>query len=358
MTSTATTTRRQFLAHSALGGISLAALAAMPTTALARALQPAGEAPPPLGVMGWKVLQPGIMAIADLSMGGNTMLVVSDGKALLIDTKYPYFAGGLLKDAADQIKADITQDRIELTLINTHHHGDHTGGNAVVVPVASASYAHANALPRIQAQFEKYVQGAKAGPSELARSKAPEKFMPFAKAAAEASDSWTEKTAVPKIAINGSGNTLSLGKVVVKTHHYGAGHTDNDLVIHLPEQNIVHTGDLVFNGLNPFFDPSANATARGWIESLKQTRKLCNPETTVIPGHGPIAGPEIIDNQMRYFEQLIAAIEGEIEKGTPKEELANMSWDFMNGLGFEQIKPRIIGGVYDELLAEKTNEQP
>lgn len=357
MTSHTITTRRQFLAQGALGGLSLMALASMPSGALASLLQPAGEAPPPIGVMGWQVLQPGIMAIADLSLGGNTMLVISEGKALLIDTKYPYLAGALLTDAADQIKADVTQDRIDLTLINTHHHGDHTGGNAVIVPIAGASYAHANALPRIQAQLENYVQGAKAGPSQLARTNAPEKLMPFAKAAAEACESWTDKTAVPKIAINGSGNTLSLGKVMVKTHHYGTGHTDNDLVIHLPEQNIVHTGDLVFNGLNPFFDPSANATARGWIESLQQTRKLCNPETRVIPGHGPIAGPEVIDNQIRYFEQLIESVQAEIEKGTPKDELVNMSWAFMDGLGFEQIKPRVIGGVYDE-LNPTSEEQP
>lgn len=347
---TSTTSRRQFLAMSTLGGISLAALASMPAAAMARVLQPAGEAPPPvLGLMGWRVLQPGILALADLSTGGNTMLVVADGKALLVDTKYPYLAGAMLKDAADQIKADMTQDRIDLTLINTHHHGDHTGGNAVIVPIASASYAHSNALPRIKDQLDRYVQGAKAGPSELARNNAPEALMPFAKAAAEASATWTEKTAVPKIAINGSGNTLSVGEIMIKTHHFGAGHTDNDLVIHLPDQNIVHTGDLVFNGLNPFFDSSANATPRGWIGSLRETRKLCNETTTVIPGHGPIAGPEIIDAQIRYFEQLIESVQAEIDKGSAREEIVNMSWAFMDGLGFEQIKPRVIGGAYDEL---------
>ncbi len=357
MSTTFTTTRRQFLAHSALGGLSLAALAAMPAGALARALEPAQE-PEFFGIMGWRVLQPGIMAIADLTTGGNTLLLVTGDKALLVDTKYAYFAGALLHDAAQQIQADTTRDRINLTLINTHHHADHTGGNAVIVPIASASYAHANALPRIRQQHDRYVQGAKAGPSELARNKAPEALMPFAKAAAEASATWTEKTAVPKIAINGSGNTLSLGDFVVKTHHFGTGHTDNDLVIHIPEQNIVHTGDLVFNGLNPFFDTSANATARGWLESLRHTRKLCNAETTVIPGHGPIAGPEIIDTQIRYFEQLIEAIQAEIEKGTPKDEVVKMSWEFMDGLGFEQVKGRIIDGVYDELNAASTTPQP
>lgn len=344
--------RRSFLNQAALSGMALTAISALPASAIARVIQPAGEAPPPVGVLGWKTLQKDIYAIADQTMGGNTLLVASQGKALLVDTKYPYLGGALLNDAAGLIDADLTKsDSIELTLINTHHHGDHTGGNAIIVPSASASYAHANALPRIKDQLERYVQGAKAGPSQLARSDADEKLMPFAKAAAEACASWTEKTAVPKIAISGSGNTLSIGGVTVSTHHYGAGHTDNDLVIHLPEHNILHTGDLVFNGLHPFFDPDANATARGWIESLRQTRKLCNAETTVIPGHGPIAtGPGIIDAQIRYFEQLIEAIQAEIEKGTPKEQVVEMSWGFMDGLGFEQIRGRMISGVYDELI--------
>ena len=345
--------RRSFMNHMALGGISLAALSTLPASALAKGFQPAKEELPELmGVLGWTTLLENIYAIADESMGGNTLLVASEGKALLIDTKFPYLAGALLHDAANQIGADIaTSDSIELTLINTHHHGDHTGGNAVIVPIASASYAHANALPRIRDQHENYVQGAQAGPSQLARSKASDELMPFAKSAAEASKAWTKITAVPKIAISGSGNTLSIGGITVSTKHFGTGHTDNDLVIHLPDHNIVHTGDLVFNGLHPFFDPSANATARGWIESLKQTRKLCNAETIVIPGHGPIAGPEIIDTQINYFESIIASIEAEIEKGTPKEEVVEMSWDFMNGLGFEQIRSRMISGVYDELTS-------
>jgi glyoxylase-like metal-dependent hydrolase (beta-lactamase superfamily II) len=349
------TTRRDFIRSGALGALALGALAGSPASVLARVLQPAAspeQVPELMGILGWTPLQKDIYAIADITSGGNTLLVASQGKALLVDTKFPYIAGALLQDAANQIGADITaSDSIELTLINTHHHGDHTGGNAIIVPIASASYAHANALPRIREQHQRFVQGAQAGPSELARNNADEKLMPFAKSAAEASKSWTEKTAVPKIAISGSGNTLSIGGITVSTKHFGTGHTDNDLVIHLPDHNIVHTGDLVFNGLHPFFDPSANATARGWIESLKQTRKLCNAETTVIPGHGPIAGPEIIDTQINYFESLIAAIQTEIDKGTPKEEISAMSWDFMNGLGFEQIRTRMIEGVYDELSA-------
>ena len=354
-------TRRLFMQQSSLAGLSLAALSSIPATALARSLSAPEKAPdeePPMGVLGWTLLLPGIFALDKPGMGGNTLLIVAEGKALLIDTKFSYLGAALLHDVANQIQADITKDRIDLTLINTHHHGDHTGGNAIVLPIAGASYAHANALPRIRAQHESYVQTAKNGPAQLARSNASEQIQSFARAAADACEIWTDKTAVPKIAINGSGHTLSVGKIVVRTHHFGAGHTDNDLVIHLPEENIVHTGDLVFNGRHPYFDPSANATARGWINSLRETRKLCNSETTVIPGHGKIAGPACIDAQINYFEQLIQSVEAEINKGTAREAVGTMSWEFMKDLEAEQIRERAVIGVYDELINEKPTEQP
>ena len=336
--------RRSFLRSTSMGALALTAAGIMPIRALA-----ASAADPAQMVLDWSELAPGFWAIADTETGGNTLLVVSDSKALLIDTKFPFYAGAILADAASQLGADTTDDGIELTLINTHHHGDHTGGNAIIVPSSAASYAHANALPRIKEQFQRYQQGAQAGPSQLSRSGASDTLIAFAKQAAELSETWTEKTAVPKIGIDGSGNTLSVGSVKVSTHHFGPGHTDNDLVIHMPEHNIIHAGDLLFNKLHPFIDASAGATARGWIVSLRAMRKLCDEETTVIPGHGEIAGAEIIDTQITYFESLISEVQTEIGNGSDRETITAMSWSFMDGLGFEQIRARAIGAVYDEL---------
>lgn len=352
MTASTHLTRRAFLRSASAGAAGMGMLALLPASALARLGDPDTK-DQLMGLMGWGTLGKGIFATSDVPSGGNTLLVASEGKALLVDTKFPYLAGAILRDSADQIGADITHnDSIDLTLINTHHHADHTGGNAIIVPAASASYAHANAIPRIRAQFQQFVQSAQAGPSQLARSDADERLMPYAKAAAEASATWTEKTAVPRIAISGSGNTLGIGGVKVATKHFGTGHTDNDLVVHLPDHNIVHTGDLVFNGLHPFYDTNAKANARGWIESLTQTRALCDAETTVIPGHGDIAGPEIIDAQIRYFQSLIESIEAEIARGTPKDEITQMRWGFMDAMEFDQLRPRMIGGVYDEIATE------
>lgn len=355
--------RRTFIKASALSGFALAALAAAPGGAIARLL----VAPEPVAIktiLTWTNLAPAgqtgpapkfaFYALVDAASGGNSLLVVSQQKALLVDTKYPSYAGALKLDAASYIGADTSGDTINLTLINTHHHGDHTGGNPIIVPAAAASYAHKNALPRIKAQFSDYVQNAKAGADRLKQEDTPEHNLPdelirLARQAADAAPTWTETTALPKIAIDASGSNLTIGEVKISTHHFGPGHTDNDLVVFFPDHNIIHTGDLVFNGLHPYFDPAGGANAKGWINALAQTRKLCNDTTVLVPGHGPVGDATAIDTQIAYLEALIAAVQGEIDKGTPKDEITAMSWDFMEGLGFEQAQARAISAVYDEL---------
>ncbi len=354
--------RRAFIKTSAASAFALAALAGAPAApSLARILG-APDPQPVNTILNWAPLIPSdkpdpayaFYALVDQSSGGNSLLLVSRGKALLIDTKFPAYAGALKLDAAALIGADTRGDSFNLTLINTHHHPDHTAGNPIIVPAAAAAYAHKNALPRIKAQFNDYVQAAKSGPDQLKGQDTPEHNLPdelirLAQQAADAAPTWTDSTALPKIAIDASGNTLTIGEVKLTTHHFGPGHTDNDLVVHFPDHNLIHTGDLVFNTLHPFFDPAGGATAKGWINALTQTRKLCNETTTLVPGHGLVGDATAIDNQIAYLEALIAAVQAEIDKGTPKDQITEMSWDFMEGLGFEQARARAIGAVYDEL---------
>lgn len=347
--------RRGFMKASALTAFSLGAMATGAAPAMASLLRSRPGAPdePIPTLLDWGLLieKMPIHALVDPNSGGNSLLVSSKGKALLVDTKFPYLATAIRADIAAFLGADPTQDNLELTLINTHHHADHTGGNPIIVPAAAASYAHKNAIGRIRSQHERYVQTAKAGPGQLKRqgSEATDPLLKLAMATADASSAWTPNTAVPKIAIEASGNALTIGEIPVKTHHFGPGHTDNDLVVRLPEHNIVHTGDLVFNGLHPFFDRDGGATARGWVASLKQVHALCDENTIVIPGHGQITNRAAIDRQISYIENLVKHVKDEIAKGTPKEQLTEMSWDFMTGLGFEQARPRAIAAVYDEL---------
>ena len=89
--------------------------------------------------------------------------------------------------------------------------------------------------------------------------------------------------------------------------------------------------------------------AIAWVLSDETVDELCDDETVVIPGHGEIGDRSIVRAEIQYHAKLIDAVQSEIDKGTSKENAQEMSWAFMEGLGFESIRGRAIGAVYDEL---------
>jgi len=329
--------RRQSLKLLAL----ISAAAALPSPLIAAARSNAAS---PL--LGWTSLPnptKGYHLIADLATGGNTLLATQNQHAILIDTKFASYGPALRADAQT-----LNQGSPHLTLINTHHHGDHTGGNAFVIPYTTHSYAQDNAVARIQSQINQAIGEAKSGPEKFAKANAPKELIALAQHAADSTHQITKDTVTPKHSVESSKIIAHPGDQV-SLHHFGSGHTDNDLVVHFENDNIIHTGDLIFASLHPFFLPSGGATALGWIKSLKEVQKLTDKRTQVIPGHGQPGGPELIQTQIDYLEQLVEQVQKQINAGTSKENTAEMEWDFMKDLGFERIRPRAINAVYDEL---------
>lgn len=330
--------RRNFLAF--LSATAGAAVFSSP--ALANLIS-TSSAPP---ILAWNTIhKAGFHVMADQNTGGNALIMTSGDQTLLIDTKFAHLGGSLFSDAKTFAAP---QGDFDLTLINTHHHGDHTGGNGMIVPYAT-SYAHKNAVKRIKTQLDTFKQAAKSGPAQIKRSKGSEDQLKHAIAAANASESWTRADIAPKNRVPDEGMAIKIGDQAVAMHHFGRGHTDNDLVVHFEEHNIIHTGDLVFAGLHPFFDPSARVTAIGWTKSLKGILELCNDETIVIPGHGPVGNKQTVQTQLDYINSIIEHVQADIDAKVSKEETAKKTWDFMEGLGFEGIRERAINAVYDEL---------
>ncbi len=320
--------RRDFLG----GMVAAGGLLALGSDRLFAAVAPGAPAGT---LLNWDDAGTGAYAMVDRSTGGNTLVLISDGHALVIDTKSP------LHGAAIRGDTEVLGGSASVTLLNTHHHGDHTGGNASFADVPS--YAHTNAKPRIEAQLERYRRG---GASADGSGTPLENLAPMVR---RASSAWTAGLFTPEHLIGDEGTELTIGKRRVEISHFGAGHTDNDLVAMIPSLNLMHTGDLVFSGLHSFYDPNGGYSARGWIESLEQTLALCDSETVVIPGHGEVGDRSIIQAEIRYHSKLIEAVQAEIDKGTSKENAQEMSWAFMEGLEFESIRARAIGAVYDEL---------
>ncbi len=296
-------------------------------------------------ILDWAKLTGHTRAVVNVALGGNSLMVVSGGEALVVDSKFPYLGGVLREDAKAEAGGEGAG---RVSLLNTHHHGDHTGGNSAFVG-RGKTYAHPKAIERIRGQIDSYRTGAEAAVGQVSQNLAGNRrAIELAIEVAENAANLKADDFVPTDAVEG-GSQIKVGKLTLDIHHFGAGHTDNDVVVHLADENVVHTGDLVFNGLHPFFDPNGGVNAKGWIKSLTGVLELCDGETTVVPGHGPIGGREIVEGMRSYLEQLIEAVAAEIEKGTSKEDAQQMTWPFMDGLGFEQIKGRAIGAVYDQL---------
>jgi len=343
MPADATHTRRRFLAATLAGGAGLA----LSPTLLAGSLRSARRAEL---ILPWGEVAPGVHGLVDASFeatgatGGNVLVVHSGGESLVIDSKFPYLGGAIRADA-EALGEGTT------ALINTHHHADHTGGNHAFKARSDRVQvmAHENASRRIRSGLAGYKQAAQAGPRQ-ANDYAPdnERLNELARETASNAESLNAGSFTPSLSLGDEG-TVTIGEIGIDYRHHGTGHTDNDLVLSIDGGRVVHTGDLVFHGVNPFFDPSAGVTARGWIESLDAIERACNPDTIVVPGHGPAGDVEIVRAQRRYLEQLIESVQNDIDAGVSKDDARAKVYPFMEGLGFEGITGRAIAAVYDEL---------
>lgn len=334
------TTRREFLIQAGVWGGAMAAATALPRWARAGTAAPAGT------ILTWDEIQPGIRGAIDFSTGGNSLIIAGEGAALVIDAKFPLLGVAIRQDAESFFDGPVN-----LTLLNTHHHADHTGGNVGFFGVESRA-AHPKAIERIRGQFDVYQKNVEAGPSQARRfDDGSGRIVKIAQELADRADKLKAEDWTPEKAVSG-GDHLTVGGITAELHAFGAGHTDNDLVVRLPKQNLVHTGDLVFNALNPYFDPEGGVTVRGWIASLRKTLELCDADTVVVPGHGPVGDKGIVSWQIGYMEQLVEAVQKQIDDGVPKDQAVDATFPFMMGLGFAQVTGRAIGAVYDELKGE------
>ncbi len=335
--------RRAFLTSASLGTLAC-------WTASAGVFAPGGYKRDDEGpILPWDRVRPGVWVTpADLP-GGNVAVIAAAGRAVVIDSKFASVAAALAHDAS--VFAEPDEAGARLTLVNTHHHGDHTSGNATFAHVGAAVVGHINATSRIASQIDRY-RASLTSAADDARGIDPanERLIELAQAQAALASSLRPSDAVPVVAV-GPHAEVQVPTMPIELRHFGAGHTDNDLVARIESQNVVHTGDLVFNGLHPFFDASAGVSAAGWMESLSQVEALCDDETVVVPGHGPVGDVEIVRTQRAYIEQLVDAVKRAQADGSTREQATERTFDFMEGLGFDRIRPIAIGVVWDQVAA-------
>ena len=249
--------------------------------------------------------------------GGTIGFYQSKEGFIVIDSQFP--------DQSKHLIAELKK-KSELPfklLINTHHHGDHTGGNICFKDLTEHVAAHENCL----LNYKRVSEQSKTVEKQLFQD------ITFG-------ETWKYKA----------------GKERIKTHYFGPAHTNGDIIVHFEHANVAHMGDLLFNQMHPFIDRSAGASINNWLKVLQKTRSTFDNETVFIFGHATdpekvIGTKEDIKAFEDYLEKLLAFVDASIKSGKTKEEILKtkdipgITWK-ANGA------ERSITAAYDELTAK------
>lgn len=273
--------------------------------------------------------------------GGNSLAVVGKGELILIDAKNPGFGAALRREAEGLGFGPVR------TLINTHHHYDHIGGNSAFTKDC-AVIAHTNAKPRVASQEKRLQDGGKNAIGQVGKSPKDGKdaiikdLEAFVAAAPKGTDFEPTKTV-------GDSEKLEIAGVKIEFTHVGNGHTDNDLLVFLPQENVVHGGDVLFNTFWPYVDRPGGFSSEGWAMSAEKIIEIAGEKGIVVPGHGAVGDREIAQRQRQFWIALRIKAQAAVKAGETREQFLKRPWDeYKDYAAADWIKPITLGGAYDE----------
>jgi glyoxylase-like metal-dependent hydrolase (beta-lactamase superfamily II) len=247
--------------------------------------------------------------------GGNIGLVVTPKGAALIDDQFERLVPGLL----EAVKS-VTSQPIKY-LINTHWHGDHTGGNMALENQVTAIVAHTNVRTRLAKAQEK--EGSKKGGL-------PEITVGFPDP--------NEKATI----------SIHLGGTEMHLLHLGPGHTDGDLILGLPNAHVMHMGDLFFNGLTPYIDRDSGGSLEGMIANAEGVLAFLPEDSKIIPGHGPVAGKK----DLVRFRDFLKAVKAHVKANPGKSGLElDAAFDHKAWSDYSDLKPFLKWETFFDIAA-------
>ena len=224
---------------------------------------------------------PGMYAIysADEQFVGGTMaLLMGDDGEVLID-------GGIeqVTDALLGAIEDLAGDPVDF-LINTHVHGDHTGSNAALHAQGATVVAHENIRTRLM-------------------------------------NDDSPVAALPQITYD-NGVTLHLNGFTTQVIHVANAHTDGDSIIYFPDVNVIHAGDVLFNGIFPFIDMGSDGSVDGYLAAMSRIVALADNDTRIIAGHGdPIASRADVQAAQNMIVDCRGLVKPLVEAGMSEDEV-------------------------------------
>ncbi len=218
---------------------------------------------------------------------GNIGVLEGEDGLLLVDTKSMEFV-----DAINTALSEISDQPVRY-VINTHWHFDHVGGNEHYGKAGAVIIAHENVRKRIST--EQYI--------EFFDNKiSPEK-----------------KAALPVITFT-QGITMHFNDETIDLFHEKPGHTDGDVIVYFRKANVIHMGDVYFNGMYPYIGIATGGTIHGMIEVVNHILPMIDDSTPVIPGHGPLSNKKELKEYVSMLTGIRDRISRQIADGKTLQE--------------------------------------
>ncbi|MFQ5709781.1 MAG: MBL fold metallo-hydrolase [bacterium] len=254
--------------------------------------------------------------------GGNIGVSVGEDGILMVDDQFA--------PLADRIKAALKKlnpGQLQF-ILNTHWHGDHTGGNEIFGREGTI-IAHTNVRKRLSTTQHNFGRTIEPKPEEA----------------------WPVITFDQSLSVHFNGEEI---KVV----HYPHGHTDGDAVIYFVGSNVVHMGDDFFSGQFPFIDLNSGGSVQGLIENVGTIMEALPADVKIIPGHGPLSTIDDLKSFQEMLKETTSIVRNKMDAGKKLEEIQKeglpekwSSW----GTGFINTG-RWIEIIYNSLSRKMTNK--
>lgn len=260
--------------------------------------------------------------------GGNIGVCVGENGVFMIDDKFPETSSSVIQKINT-----ITSKPIEL-LVNTHHHGDHTGGNAYMASSGALIFSQENARKRILATYTNAAkkiydqkidsiierQGSKISSEEVRKNEM--------RSAEKVIGTLEEFVDIP----NGALPVVTFPKNIsfyynnekIEVTHTPRAHTDGDAMVYFTKSNVLHTGDAYISNGYPFIDAKNGGSFSGYMDGLNKILSIADKDTKIIPGHGEIASIEDVKYLISMFRFLKGQIKYQIVAKKTEDEVVAM----------------------------------
>ncbi len=214
--------------------------------------------------------------------GGNIGVFKNEKGLFIIDDQFARLSSKILTNLKTISDMPVTM------VINTHFHGDHTGGNKNMANQGATIFAQKNVRSRMES-----------------KQKGKGSVIP---------------ASLPVITFD-EGLQLYFKHENIKAFHVHNAHTDGDTMVYFLNGNVLHMGDTFFNGRYPYIDLKSGGSIKGYIKASEKALLIANDATKIIPGHGKLATKKDLESFLGMLKEISTAIQKEIDNGKSEDQV-------------------------------------